>query len=407
MKDSVKKVVLAYSGGLDTSIILKWLQDEYKCELVTFTADIGQGDELEEARKKALSLGVKEENIFIKDLRDEFVKDYVFPMFRANAIYEGEYLLGTSIARPLIAKTQAQIAIQTGADAVSHGATGKGNDQVRFELGYLAFNPDLKIIAPWREWDLNSREKLLAYAQKHGIDISKKKGKSPYSMDANLLHISYEGLVLEDPAKAPEEDMWRWTKSLKEAANESEKIELEFKKGDLVAINNEFLSPAGLLTRLNELGAKHGIGRLDIVENRFVGMKSRGCYETPGGTILLKAHRAIESITLDKEAAHLKDELMPKYAHLIYNGFWFSPERVMLQALIDESQKCVNGKVYLELYKGNVIVRGRESANDSLFNAAYSTFEEDEVYNQKDAAGFIKLNALRLIIAGKAGRKFQ
>lgn len=407
MKDSVKKVVLAYSGGLDTSIILKWLQDEYKCELVTFTADIGQGDELEEARKKALSLGVKEENIFIKDLRDEFVKDYVFPMFRANAIYEGEYLLGTSIARPLIAKTQAQIAIQTGADAVSHGATGKGNDQVRFELGYLAFNPDLKIIAPWREWDLNSREKLLAYAQKHGIDISKKKGKSPYSMDANLLHISYEGLVLEDPAKAPEEDMWRWTKSLKEAANESEKIELEFKKGDLVAINNEFLSPAGLLTRLNELGAKHGIGRLDIVENRFVGMKSRGCYETPGGTILLKAHRAIESITLDKEAAHLKDELMPRYAHLIYNGFWFSPERVMLQALIDESQKCVNGKVYLELYKGNVIVKGRESANDSLFNAAYSTFEEDEVYNQKDAAGFIKLNALRLIIAGKAGRKFQ
>ena len=406
MKDSVKKVVLAYSGGLDTSIILKWLQDEYKCELVTFTADIGQGDELEEARKKALSLGVKEENIFIKDLRDEFVKDYVFPMFRANAIYEGEYLLGTSIARPLIAKTQAQIAIQTGADAVSHGATGKGNDQVRFELGYLAFNPDLKIIAPWREWDLNSREKLLAYAQKHGIDISKKKGKSPYSMDANLLHISYEGLVLEDPAKAPEEDMWRWTKSLKEAANESEKIELEFKKGDLVAINNEFLSPAGLLTRLNELGAKHGIGRLDIVENRFVGMKSRGCYETPGGTILLKAHRAIESITLDKEAAHLKDELMPRYAHLIYNGFWFSPERVMLQALIDESQKCVNGKVYLELYKGNVIVRGRESANDSLFNAAYSTFEEDEVYNQKDAAGFIKLNALRLIIAGKAGSKF-
>lgn len=406
MKDSVKKVVLAYSGGLDTSIILKWLQDEYKCELVTFTADIGQGDELEEARKKALSLGVKEENIFIKDLRDEFVKDYVFPMFRANAIYEGEYLLGTSIARPLIAKTQAQIAIQTGADAVSHGATGKGNDQVRFELGYLAFNPDLKIIAPWREWDLNSREKLLAYAQKHGIDISKKKGKSPYSMDANLLHISYEGLVLEDPAKAPEEDMWRWTKSLKEAANESEKIELEFKKGDLVAINNEFLSPAGLLTRLNELGAKHGIGRLDLVENRFVGMKSRGCYETPGGTILLKAHRAIESITLDKEAAHLKDELMPRYAHLIYNGFWFSPERVMLQALIDESQKCVNGKVYLELYKGNVIVRGRESANDSLFNAAYSTFEEDEVYNQKDAAGFIKLNALRLIIAGKAGRKF-
>ena len=406
MKDSVKKVVLAYSGGLDTSIILKWLQDEYKCELVTFTADIGQGDELEDARKKALALGVKEENIFIKDLRDEFVRDYVFPMFRANAIYEGEYLLGTSIARPLIAKTQAQIAIQTNADAVSHGATGKGNDQVRFELGYLAFNPDLKIIAPWRQWDLNSREKLLAYAQKHGIDISKKKGKSPYSMDANLLHISYEGLVLEDPAKAPEEDMWRWTKSLKEAASESEKVELEFKNGDLSAINGEKLSPAGLLTRLNELGSKHGIGRLDIVENRFVGMKSRGCYETPGGSILLKAHRAIESITLDKEAAHLKDELMPRYAHLIYNGFWFSPERLMLQALIDESQKHVNGKVYLELYKGNIIVRGRESANDSLFDAAYSTFEEDEVYNQKDAAGFIKLNALRLIIAGKNGRKF-
>ncbi|WP_297193082.1 argininosuccinate synthase [uncultured Campylobacter sp.] len=406
MKDSVKKVVLAYSGGLDTSIILKWLQDEYKCEVVTFTADIGQGDELEDARKKALALGIKEENIFIKDLKDEFVKDYVFPMFRANAIYEGEYLLGTSIARPLIAKTQAQIAIQTGADAVSHGATGKGNDQVRFELGYLAFNPNLKIIAPWRQWDLNSREKLLAYAQKHGIDISKKKGKSPYSMDANLLHISYEGLILEDPAKAPEDDMWRWSKSPKTAIDESEKVELEFKKGDLYAINGEVLSPAALLTKLNELGSKHGIGRLDIVENRFVGMKSRGCYETPGGTILLKAHRAIESITLDKEAAHLKDELMPKYAHLIYNGFWFSPERLMLQALIDESQKYVNGKVFLELYKGNVIVLGRESASDSLFDAAYSTFEEDEVYNQKDAEGFIKLNALRLIIAGKNGRKF-
>lgn len=406
MKNEVKKVVLAYSGGLDTSIILKWLQDEYKCEVVTFTADIGQGEELEPARKKALSLGIKEENVFIKDLREEFVKDYVFPMFRANTIYEGEYLLGTSIARPLIAKTQAQIALQTGADAVSHGATGKGNDQVRFELGYLAFNPDLKIIAPWREWDLNSREKLLAYAQKHGIDISKKKGKSPYSMDANLLHISYEGLVLEDPAHAPEEDMWRWSKSPKEAANESEIIELDFQKGDLVAINGEHLSPAGLLSKLNELGAKHGIGRLDIVENRYVGMKSRGCYETPGGTILLKAHRAIESITLDREAAHLKDELMPKYASLIYNGYWFSPERMMLQALIDESQKHANGRVKLELYKGNVMVIGRESANDSLFNAAYCTFEEDEVYNQKDAAGFIKLNALRFIIAGKNGRKF-
>lgn len=406
MKSDVKKVVLAYSGGLDTSIILKWLQDEYGCEVVTFTADIGQGEELEPARAKALALGIKKENIFIEDLRDEFVRDYIFPMFRANAIYEGEYLLGTSIARPLIAKTQAQIAIKTGADAVSHGATGKGNDQVRFELGYLAFNPDLKIIAPWREWDLNSREKLLAYAEKHGIDISKKKGKSPYSMDANLLHISYEGLVLEDPAMRAEDDMWRMTKSPKEASNESEIIELEFKKGDLVAINGELLSPAGLLSKLNELGAKHGIGRLDIVENRFVGMKSRGCYETPGGTILLKAHRAIESITLDREAAHLKDELMPKYAHLIYNGFWFSPERLMLQALIDESQKFINGRVRLELYKGNVMVVGRESANDSLFNAAFCTFEEDEVYNQKDAEGFIKLNALRFIIAGKNGRKF-
>ena len=406
MKNEVKKVVLAYSGGLDTSIILKWLQDEYKCEVLTFTADIGQGEELEPARKKALSLGIKEENIFIKDLKDEFVKDYVFAMFRANALYEGEYLLGTSIARPLIAKTQAQIAIQTGSDAVSHGATGKGNDQVRFELGYLAFNPNLKIIAPWREWDLNSREKLLAYASKHGIDIPKKKGKSPYSMDANLLHISYEGLELENPALKPNDDMWRLSKSPKEAPNESEIIELEFKNGDLCAINGKFLSPAGLLTTLNTFGAKHGIGRLDIVENRFVGMKSRGCYETPGGTILLKAHRAIESITLDREAAHLKDELMPKYASLIYNGFWFSPERIMLQALIDESQKCVNGLVRLELYKGNVMVIGRESANDSLFNSAYCTFEEDEVYNQKDAAGFIKLNALRFIIAGKSGRKF-
>nr|WP_306808463.1 argininosuccinate synthase [Campylobacter upsaliensis] len=406
VKDKVKKAVLAYSGGLDTSIILKWLQDEYGCEVVTFTADIGQGEELEPARLKALSLGIKEENIFIKDLKDEFVKDYVFPMFRANAIYEGEYLLGTSIARPLIAKTQAQIALQTGADAVSHGATGKGNDQVRFELGYLAFNPDLKIIAPWREWDLNSREKLLAYAAKHGIDISKKKGKSPYSMDANLLHISYEGLILEDPAARAEDDMWRMTKSPKEAPNESQIVELEFKQGDLVAVDGEFLTPAGLLAKLNELGSKHGIGRLDIVENRFVGMKSRGCYETPGGTILLKAHRAIESITLDREAAHLKDELMPKYAHLIYNGFWFSPERLMLQALIDESQKFVNGKVRLELYKGSVMVVGRESANDSLFNAAFCTFEEDEVYNQKDAEGFIKLNALRFIIAGKNGRKF-
>ncbi|MCR6576383.1 argininosuccinate synthase [Campylobacter insulaenigrae] len=406
MEKNINKVVLAYSGGLDTSIILKWLQDEYQCEVVTFTADIGQGEELEPARKKALSLGVKEENIFIKDLKDEFVKDYVFPMFRANAIYEGEYLLGTSIARPLITKALVEIANLTKADAISHGATGKGNDQVRFELGALALNSNLAIIAPWREWDLNSREKLLSYAQKHGIDISKKPGKSPYSMDANLLHISYEGLVLEDPAAKPETDMWRWVKDLKNTPNESEMVELEFNKGDLIAINGEKMSPAQLLTKLNELGAKHGIGRLDIVENRYVGMKSRGCYETPGGTILLKAHRAIESITLDKEAGHLKDELMPKYAHLIYNGYWFSPERLMLQALIDESQKYVNGKVKLELFKGNVIVIGRESAKDSLFNEAYCTFEEDEVYNQKDAAGFIRLNALRFIIAGKNGRKF-
>ncbi|EGK8048586.1 argininosuccinate synthase [Campylobacter lari] len=406
MKKDIKKVVLAYSGGLDTSIILKWLQDEYKCEVVTFTADIGQGEELEPARKKALSLGVKEENIFIQDLKDEFVKDYVFPMFRANAIYEGEYLLGTSIARPLIAKALVEIANKTKADAISHGATGKGNDQVRFELGALALNPNLAIIAPWREWDLNSREKLLAYAQKHGIDIAKKPGKSPYSMDANLLHISYEGLVLEDPAAKPEADMWRWVKDLKETPNESEVIELEFSKGNLCTINGEKMSPAQLLAKLNELGAKHGIGRLDIVENRYVGMKSRGCYETPGGSILLKAHRAIESITLDREAAHLKDELMPKYASLIYNGYWFSPERLMLQALIDESQKYVNGKVKLELYKGNVMVIGRESANDSLFSEAYCTFEEDAVYDQKDAAGFIRLNALRFIIAGKNGRKF-
>ncbi|MBX1886103.1 argininosuccinate synthase [Campylobacter peloridis] len=406
MKKDIKKVVLAYSGGLDTSIILKWLQDEYKCEVVTFTADIGQGEELEPARKKALSLGIKEENIFIQDLKDEFVKDYVFPMFRANAIYEGEYLLGTSIARPLIAKTLVEIAEKTNADAISHGATGKGNDQVRFELGALALNPNLAIIAPWREWDLNSREKLLAYAQKHGIDITKKAGKSPYSMDANLLHISYEGLVLEDPAAKPEDSMWRWVKELKDTPNESEVIELEFSKGDLCAINGKKLTPAQLLAKLNELGAKHGIGRLDIVENRYVGMKSRGCYETPGGTILLKAHRAIESITLDREAAHLKDELMPKYASLIYNGYWFSPERLMLQALIDQSQKYVNGKVRLELFKGNVMVIGRESANDSLFSEAYCTFEEDEVFNQKDAAGFIKLNALRFIIAGKNGRKF-
>ncbi|MBQ3167240.1 argininosuccinate synthase [Campylobacter sp.] len=403
----VKKVVLAYSGGLDTSIILKWLQDEYNCEVVTFTADIGQGEEVEPARAKAISLGIKPENIFIEDLREEFVRDFVFPMFRANAIYEGEYLLGTSIARPLIAKRLVEIAAQTGADCISHGATGKGNDQVRFEIGAYALNPNIKVIAPWREWDLDSREKLLAYAAKHGIDISKKKGKSPYSMDANLLHISYEGLVLEDPNNAPEDDMWRWSVSPKDAPNESEIIEITYKNGDPVALDGKELKAHEMLEELNRLGAKHGIGRLDIVENRYVGMKSRGCYETPGGTIMLKAHRAIESITLDREAAHLKDELMPRYAKLIYNGYWFSPERKMLQAAIDESQKNVNGTVRLELYKGNVMVIGRDSKSDNLFNEAYCTFEEDSVYDQKDANGFIKLNALRFIIAGKNGRKIN
>lgn len=401
MKKDVKKVVLAYSGGLDTSIILKWLQDEYNCEVVTFTADIGQGEEVEPARAKALALGIKPENIFIEDLKEEFVKEYVFPMFRANALYEGEYLLGTSIARPLIAKRQAEIAAITNADAVSHGATGKGNDQVRFEIAYLNFNSDLTIIAPWREWDLNSREKLLAYAQKHGINIEKKGNKSPYSMDANLLHISYEGLVLEDPNAEPEESMWRWTASPQKAPDESETIEIEYRNGDPVKLNSKELSPASMLATLNDLGAKHGIGRTDIVENRYVGMKSRGCYETPGGTIMLKAHRAIESVTLDREAAHLKDEIMPKYASLVYNGYWFSPEREMLQALIDKSQESVNGTVRLKLYKGNVIVIGRDSKTNNLFNVAFSTFEEDEVYNQKDAEGFIKLNALRFIIAGK------
>ncbi len=405
-KKSVKKVVLAYSGGLDTSIILKWLQDEYNCEVVTFTADVGQGEELEPARAKALKLGIKKENIFIKDLREEFARDFVFPMFRANAIYEGEYLLGTSIARPLIAKHLIEVAKATKADAISHGATGKGNDQVRFEIGAYALNPNIKVIAPWREWDLNSREKLLAYAKKHGIEITRKKGKSPYSMDANLLHISYEGLVLEDPAHAPENDMWRWSVDPKKAPNTPEIIEIEYKNGDPVAINGKKMKAHEILGTLNDLGAKHGVGRIDIVENRYVGMKSRGCYETPGGTIMLKAHRAIESITLDREAAHLKDELMPRYAHIIYNGYWFSPERLMLQAAIDESQKYVNGKVKLELYKGNVNVIGRESAKDSLFNAAYCTFEEDSVYDQKDANGFIKLNALRFIIGGKAGRKY-
>jgi argininosuccinate synthase len=401
LKKEVKKVVLAYSGGLDTSVILKWLQDEYNCEVVTFTADIGQGEEVEPARAKALSLGIKPENIFIENLEEEFVRDYVFPMFRANAIYEGEYLLGTSIARPLIAKRQAEIAKQVGADGVSHGATGKGNDQVRFEMGYLGINSNLVIIAPWREWDLNSREKLLKYAEEHGISIDRKGKKSPYSMDANLLHISYEGGILENPWAEPEKDMWRWTVDPEEAPNEAEYIELEYKNGDPIKLNGKELSPAEMLRELNQLGGKHGIGRIDIVENRFVGMKSRGAYETPGGTIMLKSHRAIESICLDREEAHLKDELMPKYAKLIYNGFWFSPERKMLQSAIDETQKNVEGRVKLKLYKGNVFVVGRESEK-SLFNADYSTFEEDEVYNQKDAEGFIRLNALRFIIEGKA-----
>ena len=401
MKKEVKKVVLAYSGGLDTSVILKWLQDEYNCEVVTFTADIGQGEEVEPARVKALELGIKPENIFIDDLREEFVRDYVYPMFRANAIYEGEYLLGTSIARPLIAKRQVEIAHITGADGVSHGATGKGNDQVRFELGYLGQDSTLTVIAPWREWDLNSREKLLAYAEKHGIKIEMSGKKSPYSMDANLLHISYEGGILEDPAAEPEESMWRWSVSPENAPDEAEYIELGYKNGDPVTLNGNTLSPAEMLTELNRLGGKHGIGRVDIVENRFVGMKSRGCYETPGGTIMLKAHRAIESITLDREEAHLKDELMPRYAKLIYNGFWFAPEREMLQAAIDKTQKNVEGTVRLKLYKGNVMVVGR-SSEKSLFNPEYCTFEEDEVYDQKDANGFIKLNALRFIIEGKA-----
>lgn len=403
-KKSIKKVVLAYSGGLDTSVILKWLGDNYNCEVVTFTADIGQGEEIESARKKALSLGIKKDNIFIKDLREEFVKDFVFPMFRANAIYEGEYLLGTSIARPLITKHLVEIAKKTNADAISHGATGKGNDQVRFELGAYALNPNIKVIAPWREWDLNSREKLLKYAAEKGIQIEKKKNKSPYSMDANLLHISYEGLVLENPNATPEESMWRWCVSPKDAPNKSEIITIEFENGDGIAINGKKLSPAKFWDTLNKLGAKHGIGRLDLVENRYVGMKSRGCYETPGGTIYLKAHRAIESLTLDREEAHLKDSVMPQYASLIYSGYWFSPEREALQALIDRTQRNVSGVVRIELYKGNVIVLGRESKN-SLFNVAYSTFEEDAVFNQKDAEGFIKLNALRFIIAGKSREK--
>ncbi|HET7634653.1 MAG TPA: argininosuccinate synthase [Burkholderiales bacterium] len=398
---AVKKVVLAYSGGLDTSVILQWLQDTYQCEVVTFTADIGQGEEVAPARAKAKKFGVKE--IFIEDLREEFVRDFVFPMFRANAIYEGEYLLGTSIARPLIAKRQIEIARKTRADAVSHGATGKGNDQVRFELGYYALQPDIRVIAPWREWDLTSREKLLAYAKKHGIPVEmKKKGGSPYSMDANLLHISYEGRILEDPAREPEESMWRWTVSPEKAPNKAEYVKLEYRHGDIVAVNGRKMTPAQVLTKLNQLGRKHGIGRLDLVENRYVGMKSRGCYETPGGTIMLKGHRAIESITLDREVAHLKDELMPRYAALIYNGYWWSPERQMLQTAIDASQANANGTVRLKLYKGNVIVAGRSSEKDSLFDEAIATFEDDKgAYNQQDAAGFIRLNALRMRIAAK------
>ena len=398
MSDSINKVVLAYSGGLDTSVILKWLEDEYQCEVVTFTADIGQGEEVEPARAKAQALGVKE--IYIEDLREEFVRDYVFPMFRANTIYEGEYLLGTSIARPLIAKRLVEIANETGADAISHGATGKGNDQVRFELGAYALRPDIHVIAPWREWDLLSREKLMKYAETHGIPIEQKKGKkSPYSMDANLLHISYEGGILEDPWNEPEESMWRWSVSPENAPDQATYIELKFEKGDVVAIDGEAMSPATVLETLNKIGGDNGIGRLDIVENRYVGMKSRGCYETPGGTILLRAHRAIESITLDREVAHLKDELMPRYATLVYNGYWWSPERRMMQTMIDESQKTVNGFVRLKLYKGNVEVVGRKSDTDSLFDENIATFEDDEgSYNQKDAEGFIKLNALRMRI---------
>ena len=396
----IKKAVLAYSGGLDTSVILKWLQDEYQCEVVTFTADLGQGEELEPAREKAKKFGVKE--IYIDDLREEFVRDFVFPMFRANTVYEGEYLLGTSIARPLIAKRLIEIARETNADAISHGATGKGNDQVRFELGAYALNPNIHIIAPWREWDLLSREKLLAYAEKHGIpvEMKHKQGGSPYSMDANLLHISYEGRHLEDPAAEAEEEMWRWTVSPEKAPDAAEYIELEYRHGDPISLNGKAMKAHELLATLNVLGGKHGIGRLDLVENRYVGMKSRGCYETPGGTILLKAHRAIESLTLDREVAHLKDDLMPRYASMIYNGYWWSPERKAIQALIDHTQQSVNGWVRLKLYKGNVIVVGRDSKTDSLFDPTIATFEDDQgAYDQRDAGGFIKLNALRMRIA--------
>ena len=396
------KVVLAYSGGLDTSVILKWLQDTYQAEVVTFTADLGQGEELEPARAKAVKLGIKPKNIFIDDLREEFVRDFVFPMFRCNTVYEGEYLLGTSIARPLIAKRMVEIAKKVGANSISHGATGKGNDQVRFELGAYALMPNVRVIAPWREWDLLSREKLMAYAEKNGIpvEMKHKKGGSPYSMDANLLHISYEGRHLEDPSAEAEESMWRWTVSPEKAPNQAEYLDIEYRNGDPVALNGNKMKPHQLLAALNQLGGKHGIGRLDLVENRYVGMKSRGCYETPGGTIMLRAHRAIESICLDREVAHLKDDLMPRYASLIYNGYWWSPERKALQALIDHTQQTVNGWVRLKLYKGNVIVSGRDSKTDSLFDPTIATFEDDAgAYNQKDAHGFIRLNALRMRIA--------
>ncbi len=401
----IKKVVLAYSGGLDTSVIVKWLQETYQCEVVTFTADIGQGEEVEPARAKAEALGVEE--IFIDDLQEEFVRDFVFPIFRANTVYEGEYLLGTSIARPLIAKRLIEIANATGADAISHGATGKGNDQVRFELGAYALKPGIKVIAPWREWDLSSRETLLAYCDRHGIPVEKKKGKSPYSMDANLLHISYEGGILEDPWAEPEEDMWRWSVAPESAPDQPTNLELTYAKGDIVAINGEAMAPHLVLATLNKIAGENGVGRLDIVENRYVGMKSRGCYETPGGTVMLRAHRAIESLTLDKELAHLKDSLMPKYAELIYNGYWWSPERLALQKLIDESQEPVNGVVRVKLYKGNVTVTGRKS-DQSLFDEGIATFEDDGgVYNQRDAEGFIKLNALRLRIAADKGRSMK
>jgi len=402
MSQEVKKVVLAYSGGLDTSIIAKWLQVEYNCEVVTFTADIGQGEEVEPARAKAEAMGIKE--IYIEDLREEFARDFVFPMFRANAIYEGEYLLGTSIARPLIAKRLVEIAQATGADAISHGATGKGNDQVRFELGAYALMPGVHVIAPWREWSLSSRESLMKYAEEHGIpiDYQKQSKKSPYSMDANLLHISYEGDQLENPWAEPEEDMWRWSVSPEAAPDKATYVELTYEKGDIVAVDGVAMTPAQVMEHLNKLGGENGIGRADIMENRYVGMKSRGCYETPAGTIMMKAHRAIESITLDREAAHLKDSFMPKYAELIYNGYWWSPERRMLQQAIDASQETVNGEVRVKLYKGNVVVVGRKSDTDSLFDANIATFEDDAgAYDQKDAAGFIKLNALRLRIAAR------